>query len=390
MRDLVLLPSLTAELDDSGRIGITGKFLSGVHAYVEGWDGRVRVLIEGRQGASGNLDDAAVDPATLPFELKVVDYTDPDFGKALEGAGVVHGGLGHRQNALPQLCAGLGLPFVTASEYTLRTRRQIVRANTRNPLLRVRRELWEYGQEKKNVAAISAAAGIQCNGTPTYDAYRSLTDSMLYFDTRTKTEEVVEEAALERRLAERVLSGKPLRLAFSGRLDPMKGAHHLPPLAAALKRRGVAFEMSICGGGTVVEQMKRDIDRLQVGDVVTMRGVLDFRAELVPFVREEVDVFVCPHVQGDPSCTYMETFALGVPIVGYDNEAFQGLVELGPVGWLSPLGDVERLADRITWLDCNRESVVERSRFARTLAQDHTMERTFTRRLDHLRALVRA
>jgi hypothetical protein len=136
--------------------------------------------------------------------------------------------------------------------------------------------------------------------------------------------------------------------------------------------------------------MTRDIDRLGVGDVFTMRGVLDFRTELVPFVREQVDVFVCPHVQGDPSCTYMETFALGVPIAGYDNEAFQGLVELGPVGWSSPLGDIERLADRITWLDCNRESIAARSRFARTLAEDHTMERTFARRLEHLRRLARS
>lgn len=30
-------------------------------------------------------------------------------------------------------------------------------------------------------------------------------------------------------------------------------------------------------------------------------------------------LFVCCHVQGDPSCAYLETFGSGLPIVGYAN-----------------------------------------------------------------------
>ncbi len=385
---LIVLPALTAQVDARGHIGVTGKFLSGMQAYVERWDGPVRVLIEGREGASGNLDDTAVDPATLPYEMKVVDYAAPDFvDRELNDAGVVFGSLGWKQNDFPLECIRRGIPLVTTSENTLHTRHQWVRTGTNNPVLRARRELWEINQEYANHRVVMGAGGIQCNGTPTYNAYKNVNDSaLLFFDTRTPQSGLVSEAALDARLA-RVLDGKPLRLAYTGRLMSIKGVDHLAPFAAALKERGVQFELSVCGGGPLEQQMHRDIERFDVGDVMTMKGVLDFDTELVPFVQNEVDLFVCPHVQGDPSCTYMETFACGVPMVGYANEALAGLTDLLPVGWMSELGDPQALAAKVAEIDQLRTSIAYRSRLVRDFAKEHTMERTFDRRIEHLQSI---
>jgi glycosyltransferase involved in cell wall biosynthesis len=58
----------------------------------------------------------------------------------------------------------------------------------------------------------------------------------------------------EGELAERaaaVKQGGPLRLLFSGRLVPMKGADHLVRVAVELRRLGVPFEMTVCGGGVL-------------------------------------------------------------------------------------------------------------------------------------------
>ncbi len=387
MNALVLLPSLHATVVGD-RIEVTGKFLSGVEAYVQAWDGPVRVLMEPTPSSSINLDNEAIDTTLLPFTLEAIDYDDPALDTFLRDAAVVHGSVGYRQNNLPARCAAMGVPFVTSSEYTLRTRFQIAQAETPNPLRRARRMWWERGQERANENAVRSATGIQCNGTPTYEAYRELSASpLLYFDTRTREQDVLSDDALERRL-KRVIDGEPLRLAFSGRLDPMKGAQHLVPFARRLRQLGVRFSLAICGGGSVEESIREDLRRDPIAEV-EMKGVLDFQSELVPFVKQDVDLFVCPHVQGDPSCTYMETMACGVPIVGFNNEAFQGIVDREPVGWLSPLGDVDALAERVAQIDRLRPILAERARVALSMAREHTYEATFARRVEHLREHAR-
>ena len=391
MRPLVLVPALTGHRLPDGRVGVTAKFRSGVDRFCEAWPGgEVRVLMEPTPESSDNLDNVAIDPKALPFELELIDYTQPEFARRIHDAAVVLGSLGFRQNGMAKRARATGVPFVTTSEYTFRTRRQIVMANTRNPVLQARRIAWELGQERANRAAVRNSVGIQCNGTPTYEVYRRRSaNALLYFDTRVHEHDLVEEAAMERRLDHLVRAGKPLRLAFSGRLNPMKGAPFLVPLATALRRRGVEFHLSVCGDGVSADEMRQAIAREGLQSIVEMKGVLDFQKELVPFVKEHVDLFVCPHVQGDPSCTYMETFSCGVAIAGFANEAFAGLCDLAAMGWSVELGNVEQLAAQIAQIDSQRAELAERSRRARRVARHHTFEATFQNRIDHLLELSR-
>ncbi len=391
MSELLLLPSLNAELRSDGRVNITGKFHTGVEAFASRWDGSVRVIMEPREGGTENLDDTLVDPHELEWALEVLPFAGPDFERRMAEAGVVLGGLGHRQNGLAEKARELGVPFATTSEYTLKTRRQIAEADDPGGLLgtlkTLRRKQWEAGQERANLRTVRAAAGVQCNGTPTHEAYAPENpNTLLFFDTRTRDADVLSDEALEARLG-RVMAGEPLKLAFTGRLDPMKGARHLPAVAAALRSRGVPFTMSVCGDGRDAERMRTEIAEHGLGDQVTMLGVLDFQNELVPFVKEEVDLFVCPHLQGDPSCTYLETMAAGVPIAGFANEAWAGILDRVPAGWRAPLGDTDALATRIAEAHEQRAILAERTRAALTFAREHTYEKSFDRRVAHLSAL---
>ena len=385
---LVLLPSLRAVVGDDGRIGLTKKFVEGMTQWVEHWDGPVRVIIEPTPDASTDLDHALVDPTSLPFALEVGSYTSDDFVRFLRGASIVAASCSYRQNHVAQACQKLGVACVYGSEYTLATRLQIIDADTRNPLLKLRRYLWEWNQERRQTDAIRQATGIQCNGTPTYDAYRSLNRRpLLFFDTRTTEDMVIHRESLESRLVQ-LSQKKPLRLAFSGRLEPMKGVAHLPRIAHELRELGVPFHMSIFGDGRERSSIGAEVRRLQLEGQVELRGVVPFKQQLVPWVRDNVDVFVCPHLQGDPSCTYLETFACGVPIAGFDNEALRGLLALAPTGWSVPSKDDRRLAARLAELDRDRSRIAEASRAALEFARDHTFEKTFKRRTDHLNQCV--
>jgi glycosyltransferase involved in cell wall biosynthesis len=177
-----------------------------------------------------------------------------------------------------------------------------------------------------------------------------------------------------------------LRLLFSGRLVAMKGGDHLIRVASELQRLGTAFEMTICGGGCQEPQMKAEVARLGLGDRVKFAGVLDFKTDLTPMVKRRADLFVCCHRSGDPSCTYLETMACGVPIVGYENEAFKGLVRESGAGWATEMDRPVRLASKIAELAANRRAIVDASRQALAFARLWTFEETFKARIEHLKS----
>src|SRR5262249_49775617 len=148
-----------------------------------------------------------------------------------------------------------------------------------------------------------------------------------------------------------------LRLVFSGRLTAMKGAQYLIPIAANLKRRGIDFQLSICGDGDLGPSMRAMVQQLDLGQSVEFTGTLDFATQLVPFVRDTCDLFICPHFQGDPSCTYLETMGLGVPIAGYANEAWERLAADSHGGWATPLEKPDLLAEKIAQVASDRASL---------------------------------
>jgi glycosyltransferase involved in cell wall biosynthesis len=383
---LVVLPALKAGITPSGGVVLSQRFVDGMQKYVEHWDGPVMVLMESTDALGLNFDDAEIDPAKLPFGLKVLSFTDSQLGWHLAGNRLVLASVSYRQNRIAAMCRAAAVPCVYVAEYSMRTRFQVVRADVRNPLVSLRRHWWELNQERLHRRAIRVASGIQCNGTPTYEAYRSINPSpFLFFDTRSQEDMLITDAELATR-TDALKRGDPLRLLFSGRLIPMKGADHLVRVAAELRRLSVPFKMTICGDGMSAPRIKEDVARLHLKDAVELAGVLDFKTQLVPLTKHSTDLFVCCHRTGDPSCTYLDVMGCAVPTVGYDNEAFQGIVRESNVGWLAPLNRPEQVAAKIAELSNNRNAIVDASRRAVEFARHRTFERTFQARIAHMKS----
>jgi len=383
---LAVLPSLSARITRSGGVVLTEKFIDGMQKYLEHWNGPVTAFMEPTHVPSSNLDEVETDPAKLPFKLEVVSFADSKLGQLVAGHRLALGSVSYRQNHLGALCRSIGVPCVYIAEYSLKARFQVVQSAVRNPLISLRRHWWEFNQERRHRRAIRLASGIQCNGMPTFEAYRWINPSpFLFFDTRVTEDMLITEGELAER-AEALKRGDPLRLLFSGRLILMKGADHLVQVAAELRRLGVPFEMTICGGGVLEPRMRADVQRLGLGDCVKLAGILDFKAKLVPLTKHHTDLFVCCHRSGDPSCTYLEVMSCGVPIVGYDNEAFQGIVHESGVGWLGPMNRPERIAEKIAELAKDRAGLLDASRRAMEFGRRHTFDRTFKARIEHMKS----
>jgi colanic acid/amylovoran biosynthesis glycosyltransferase len=194
-------------------------------------------------------------------------------------------------------------------------------------------------------------------------------------------------SSIERRISQ-MKSAKRIRLLFSGRLDLMKGVNDLPILADHLRDLKVPFEMSICGEGEFADKLKDQIHARRLDELVTMEGTLEFKSKLVPFLKEQADLFVCCHRQGDPSCTYLETMSCGVPIVGYANEAFSSLATYSGVGWTTPVGDPLLLAKCIESIHKDRDKLSMSAHRSMEFASQHTFEKTFSKRIQHLDSIA--
>lgn len=385
---LLVIPSLNVGLSSDGRVRLTEKFVSGMQMYVNHWGDRVAMLAQPDPAkGSGNLDDVWMSPGELPFEVTVADFNSEQAMASMARAAVVQGGTDHRLNLWPELCRAQGVKYVLVSEYTLKTRWQIIDAEGLNPVVAWRRKAWAWRQERANLRAVKASSAVHCNGTPTFEAYSPLNEStLLYFDSRVEADMLPESSRLE---STKPWSAQhPMRLVFSGRLNAMKGADHLVLVANALRDIGVPFVMDIYGDGPLVPSMKAAIAAYGLEHAVRLGGVLDFAKELMPTVREQADLFVCCHRQGDPSCTYLETMACGVPIVGYANEAFEGLMRRCSAGVSVPMDDFAGMADAIRRLSMDQPRLVRMAQQALSFAREHTFEAEFGKRLSHMRSLL--
>lgn len=387
---LVVLTAVSAERTARGGYRLTHKFLEGMAAYTRAWDGPVHAMFDPRSVDTGNLDLEEVSPHDVGFSIELVRFGSPEFYASLTGRGVVLAGPTHLLPDLAERCRALGVPCVYNTEYTLKTRLQFLRAERSNPLARAWGSLWEVRQEAQLVKQLRLASGVQCNGIPCFLKYGPLNAApLLYFDSRIHPADLATEDELIASNCRR-RRGEPLHLVFSGRLIRAKGADHLLTVAEALRARSVPFRMTICGGGVLTPAIEQRIQKAGLCAQVRLSGVLDFERELLPMLKRSADLFVCCHRQGDPSCTYLETFACGVPIVGYANEALATFVAETDAGATVPNGNAEALADLIAKLDDERDRLCIWAYRARDFAARHTMDHTFAARIRHLEQVKNA
>ncbi len=383
-RELIILPVLTAVRGPRGGFVLTEKYMNGAAAYAKHWPGPVTSLVELASHPTTDMDHIEVLPDEALTGIELRPSTQEALTKRIGNAALVTAFLSPFELKTAELCNRLDVPIAFVSEYTVETDIQIIHAQTRNPLLRFRREIWARGAEKKRRKALKLAAGLQCNGIPTYEAYRDeIANRLLFFDNRVPKDSVISDAELARKSQE-MMAGRPLRLIFGGRMIPMKGVTDLAPFADVLRQRDVPFTLDIYGDGPLRPKIEKQIKALDLADHIKLCGIVDFKTGWVPTLQNDADLFICCHPQGDPSSTYSEVMACGLPIAGYDNEAFQGIVAKSQAGWATPMHDLQALADQVTQLHHDRTQLAGAAYDAREFSAQHSFEATMQRRTQHL------
>jgi colanic acid/amylovoran biosynthesis glycosyltransferase len=282
-----------------------------------------------------------------------------------------------------EIARSLGVPYILILEYDLQT--QITEAAVRvNGTLRraVRAARCTWGYVTRSIPEMRKAHSLHCNGYPIYDATRRYNrNSVLYLDSRMSQDSIISGEDLAARLAAR---RRPLRMLFSGRYERMKGTDDAVRVAVECLRRGLDIEMHFYGQGSLRPQMESIAaqypGRIHVHDAVPY-------PELVILSRS-FDVFVCCHIQSDPSCTYLESFGAGLPIVGYGNRMWKRLSEESGAGFVSPMGRPEKVADDVQRLLSDHDTLAAMSERALAFAQLHRYENEFAKRIAALNEAI--
>ena len=370
-----------------GKLYVDRKFITGMTRYVQGLDAPI-VSVHPALGENDRVMDLAEVPVDqLGYEVVTIDAPDGRVA-ASEQARIedlvarsrllVGNGYGLLVEARKQ-----GVPYIMVLEYDLETRISVATLQARSRLRRLVRAIrTRMHHHRVYLPEVRAARAVHCNGYPVFDEVSPHNERcLLYLDSRMSRELVMTDEQLERRLATR--APRPLRMLYSGRYEPMKGALDAVRTAIACRAAGVEVELDCYGQGSQAESMRRAVADAGVGDHVRVHDAVTYQ-ELTRMATS-FDAFLCCHVQHDPSCTYLESLGAGLPIVGYGNRMWQRMCRESAAGVVTRLGDIDDNVRAIAAFVDRPERLADCSRAAIRFAAAHPFEAEFERRISAIR-----
>jgi len=374
--NLVMIHANPAGVRD-GLLTVDRKFHIGMLRYADLIHSPIVTVNPPLQDGEMIMDAIEVPIATLPYRISTVQT---DLRELISGAALVYGGENNMRGGT--IARELGVPYIMMLECDLQTQMTNNAIQVGSIVRKCARRARTALNYFRGIAEMRHAHSLHCNGYPMYEATKNYNASrLLYLDSRMSVDMLIGGNEMEVRSANRY--DRPLRLLYSGRYEPLKGTVDAVKVGMECLRRGLNIEMHFYGQGSQKAKMQSIAtdSRMHIHDAIPY-------PDLVKLSRT-FDLFVCCHIQSDPSCTYLESFGAGLPIVGYDNRMWRGLLKASGAGYASPMGKPTKVVDDIAKLITARE-LDELSARALEFAKRHTFEIEFQKRVDALNAAGKA
>ena len=176
-------------------------------------------------------------------------------------------------------------------------------------------------------------------------------ESHLIHDIHLKPADVISAAELAAK-QQSATRGR-LRIAYAGRLDPMKSPLDWLRALGAARDRGAEFEAVWLGDGPLHDDFHACLDQLGLRDYVRAPGFISERVTLLAELRR-AHVFVFTHVTPESPRCLLEALISGSPIVGYQSAFAEELTAARGGGAYVPLGDWQALGAEVAELATNR------------------------------------
>jgi glycosyltransferase involved in cell wall biosynthesis len=125
-------------------------------------------------------------------------------------------------------------------------------------------------------------------------------------------------------------AGEPLRVAYVGRLDPIKNPVALVRAVADLRDEGVACELVLLGEGAERSKLERLIAERGVGDAVRLLGYVSTPSQ----VLAQSHLLVQPSLSEGLSLALVEAMGCALPVISSRVGGSPEVIDDGRTGWL--------------------------------------------------------
>ena len=347
------------------------KFLDGMAQYAQKFPGEVVLLANpARQRPNSSLGMVEVSRKDLAFECVVTE----DLARGLRNIAPDAALMPLSDEHAPLI--GVSKRTVLTAEHTGRSRLEMARVDQRGLIDKSRVEVGFRRLGQRLNSYVVRADGVQCNGIVAWRAFASLSRHPIrVYDNRVRAHwvEIAQDIRAQRP------QQQPLRLGFSGRLIAIKGPQFAVALPAALRSRGIPATLDVMGDGPMRAELEASVN-----EDVQFLGSLDFESEWCDHVARNIDIMVLPHVQSDPSGTYLESAGMGVPIVGFDNSVMVDLAQTAGFGWAARMKSHRALVGLLARISEAPSEVARASAMASSFMTTHNFESDFETRVQHI------
>lgn len=175
------------------------------------------------------------------------------------------------------------------------------------------------------------------------------------------------------------------RMCSVGRLHPVKDYEMLIQAFSIYRRSGGMGSLDIVGEGDKREELESLVRDLNLEESVQFVGfVHDIQRRLC-----EYDLFVfSSKMEGMPNAL-MEAMAVGLPCISTDCEFGPGeLIESGRNGLLVPVGDAEKMAEAIRWMENHKDERGKMGREARKITDKYSVDRVVDEYMDYIDSVM--
>lgn len=190
-------------------------------------------------------------------------------------------------------------------------------------------------------------------GQEVYDEYASFCHRphQIYHVTVAQ-EDKITPPLLEQKIAE-LISGRPLKISYAGRLIPIKGPLDWVQALHKAIDHNVDLQAVWLGDGSLITETKTLAESLGISQHINFAGFVSDKDQLLRRLKE-TDIFLFCHKSRESPRCLIEALGSGCALVGYEGEYPKGLTETHGGALLVPVEDWEALGDLIIDLDRDR------------------------------------
>jgi glycosyltransferase involved in cell wall biosynthesis len=209
----------------------------------------------------------------------------------------------------------------------------------------------------------------------------------LFLDPNFSQEHIVDDAFVQRKIAELNDSAKPLRVLYFGRFVPYKGIDRMLDAVALARSRGAHLTFNIMGSGEQHNALRAQVERLQLTDYVTFIQPREYGSTFFDVLHEHDLLLACPLAGDTPRSTW-DALASGMPTLAFDTPFYKSMATYSGAAIVTPWAELEPFAEELLSLANNKRRLIPMVESAVRTARENSGASWLKRRVKWVEELL--